>query len=341
MPSGRIITICGSVTERRSFLAFSSTFHALVLFIPYQLWYNISIFVVKEFFVVAKNNSNSNKKSGGAGFIITLLILSSITGFSFTGIVAGVLLGLGIGKITSIMGSGLDTTTHNRRDREREAQEAERAKREQEAMLVRQRAEAERRKQEEASAIPLTGDKAADQVILTGQQMLATIRKENEAIPDQELSELMDHLSIKCEQIFRTVSESPAKAPQVRKFMNYYLPTTLKMLANYRTMQQRGVSYGEMQDARQTTVRGMNLVLTACQKQIDNMHRDNMLDISTDIDVLEQMLKRDGFTDNEIVESARTAAEAQARATSVPMIQFPVGEESDSTPQSTARRQDS
>ena len=288
---------------------------------------------------MAKNNSNSNRKSGGAGFIITLLILGSLTGFSFPGIVAGVLIGLGVGKITSIMGSGLDTTTHNKRDREREAQEAERAKREQEEQLRRQQAEAERKKKEEASRIPLTGDKAADQVILTGQDMLATIRKENEAIPDQELSQLMDNLSTKCEQIFRTVSETPSKAPQVRKFMNYYLPTTLKMLANYRTMQQRGVSYGEMQDARQTTVRGMNLVLKACQKLIDNLHRDNMLDISTDIDVLEQMLKRDGFTDNEIVENARTAAEAQLRSSSVPMINFPSEQETDSYPASQVHRE--
>ena len=288
---------------------------------------------------MAKNNSNSNRKSGGAGFIITLLILGSLTGFSFPGIVAGVLIGLGVGKITSIMGSGLDTTTHNKRDREREAQEAERAKREQEEQLRRQQAEAERKKKEEASRIPLTGDKAADQVILTGQDMLATIRKENEAIPDQELSQLMDNLSTKCEQIFRTVSETPSKSPQVRKFMNYYLPTTLKMLANYRTMQQRGVSYGEMQDARQTTVRGMNLVLKACQKLIDNLHRDNMLDISTDIDVLEQMLKRDGFTDNEIVENARTAAEAQLRSSSVPMINFPSEQETDSYPAGQVHRE--
>ena len=133
----------------------------------------------------------------------------------------------------------------------------------------------------------------------------------------------MDDLSIKCEQIFRTVSETPSKAPQVRKFMNYYLPTTLKMLANYRTMEQRGVSYGEMRQARDTTVHGMNLILTACQKQIDNLHRENMLDISTDIDVLEQMLKRDGFTENEIVESARTAAEAQMRYSSAPVMDFP------------------
>ena len=273
---------------------------------------------------MSKKNPNSNRKSGGAGFIITLLILSSLSGFSFGGIIAGVLLGLGIGKITSIMGSGLDTTTHNRRDRERQAIEEENARKQAEERTRQLAAEAEARKQSEANKIPLTGDKIADQVITTGQDMLATIKKENAAIPDQELTEQMNNLSVKCEQIFRTVSESPSKAPQVRKFMNYYLPTTLKMLANYRTMQQRGVSYGEMKEARETTVHGMNLILTACQKQIDNLHRDNMLDISTDIDVLEQMLKRDGFTENEIVENARTAAEAQMRYSSAPVMNFPI-----------------
>jgi hypothetical protein len=53
-----------------------------------------------------------------------------------------------------------------------------------------------------------------------------------------------------------------------------------------------------------------------------------MLDISTDIDVMEQMLKRDGYIDNEILanqklNSARTAAEAQMRTSSVPMLDFP------------------
>ena len=74
---------------------------------------------------MSKKNNNSNKKSGSAGFIITLLLLSWVTGFSLPGILAGVFLGLGIGKITSIMGSGLDTTTHNRQDEERRRQEEE------------------------------------------------------------------------------------------------------------------------------------------------------------------------------------------------------------------------
>jgi hypothetical protein len=168
-----------------------------------------------------------------------------------------------------------------------------------------------------------------------------TIREENIVITDETLSAQMDTLSDKCMQIFRTVSAEPSKAPQVRKFMSYYLPTTLKVLANYRTMQERGVSYYEMNQARESAVRCMDMVLTACQKQIDALHKENMLDISTDIDVMEQMLKRDGYVDNEIlsaqqVNNARTAAEAQMRTSSAPVLYFPEENRKDEPPASSA-----
>ena len=283
---------------------------------------------------MSKRSKNYNGKSGGVGFLITLGIAFIIGGSSsLTAIAIGVILGVGVAAVTGIMGSKLDTTTHNKQDLERQLQEEEQKKQEE-----------ERKRREAASQIPLTGDETADAVILKGQEMLKTIRTENAMIPDQTLSAQMDTLAEKCSQIFRTVSEAPSKAPQVRKFMNYYLPTTLKMLANYRTMQQRGVSYQEMSQARDTAVRGMNMVLTACQKQIDNLHKENMLDISTDIDVMEQMLKRDGYTENEITGNkgitmnARTAAEAQMRSSSAPVMDFPVEKGEQYSP-SSARRE--
>ncbi len=280
-------------------------------------------------------NSNYNHKSGGTGFLITAgIIFLALKGLP--GLLLGVAIGAGVGAIASIMGKKLDTTTHNRRDREREAQEAILRSQEE----ARQKQEELRRKQEEASKIPLTGDPQADNVIMKGQEMLNTIREENIVITDETLSAQMNTLSDKCMQIFRTVSAEPSKAPQVRKFMSYYLPTTLKVLANYRTMQERGVSYYEMNQARESAVRCMDMVLTACQKQIDALHKENMLDISTDIDVMEQMLKRDGYVDNEILNNqrlgtARTAAEAQMRSSDVPLLNFKEaeGEEEPQAPQ--------
>ena len=278
---------------------------------------------------MAGKKSNYNRKSGGAGFLITAgIIFLALKGLP--GLLLGVVIGAGVGAVASIMGSKLDTTTHNRRDLERQQQEE----------LARQQEE-ERRRREEASKIPLTGNEQADNVILKGQEMINTIQNENIVITDPTLSAQMDTLYDKCQTIFRTVSSDPAKAPHVRKFMNYYLPTTLKVLGNYRQMQQSGVSYSGMSQARDSAVRCMDMVLTACQKQIDSLHQENMLDISTDIDVMEQMLKRDGYIESELMSNqslsaARTAAEAQMRASSAPILEFPEESSEDNSPASSS-----
>lgn len=158
--------------------------------------------------------------------------------------------------------------------------------------------------------IPLTGDASVDGLIKRGQEMLAQIRAENDMIPDEELSSKIDRLEEVANKIFLTVVDKPAKAPQIRRFMEYYLPTTLKMLTSYRKLDQRKVS-GENAKATMARVEeAMDVVLGAFDKQLDQMYRDDMLDVSTDIDVLETMLKQDGLIDSGLHESA---AQAQAR----------------------------
>ena len=181
-----------------------------------------------------------------------------------------------------------------RRQRE-EAVKAEQERIHREAAQKAARQQEELRKEEEA--LPLSGDENADAVIKQGREMLRSIRAANAAIPEEHLTEQMNQLEYLCTQMFRTVSEKPAKAGQLRKFMSYYLPTTLKMLNNYSTMRKRGVSSGDLKDARETMERGMDMILTAAQKQLDALYKSDMLDVTTDIDVLEQMLKRDGFVD--------------------------------------------
>ena len=239
-----------------------------------------------------KNKKDDGKLNGKsiASFALSAVVLTSIFGFSPIGVLIIAAASYGVGKLVGIMSTPLDTTTHNREDRKREVE-----------------------------PIPMSGDNEADPIVAKGQEMLTKIRAANEAIPDPHLSDQLDKLEELCYQIFRTVSEKPTKAGQIRKFMNYYLPTTLKMLDSYTTMQNRGVSSGDLREARQTMYRGMDMVITACQKQLDNLYKDTMLDVSTDIDVLEQMLRRDGFTDSAF-DSARTAAAAQMEQHEVPVL---------------------
>ena len=143
--------------------------------------------------------------------------------------------------------------------------------------------------------LPQTGNEAVDTLVSKGQEMLAAIRHENDLIPDEKLSFQMDELERVSGQIFRTVIDKPDKAPQIRRFMDYYLPTTLKMLKGYRTLGERQVSGENAASTRAKVEDAMSVVLKAFEKQLDVLYHDDMLDISTDVEVLEQMLRSDGL----------------------------------------------
>ena len=146
--------------------------------------------------------------------------------------------------------------------------------------------------------IPKTGDSAVDTLVEKGQEMLSQIRQENDLIPDAELTDQMNRLEDVANRIFRTVAEKPEKAPQIRRFMDYYLPTTLKMLGGYRKMDERQVGGQQAQATRAQIREAMDTVLKAFDKQLNALYQDDMLDLSTDIDVMETMLRQDGLIDS-------------------------------------------
>ena len=155
-----------------------------------------------------------------------------------------------------------------------------------------------------------TGDADVDALLQKGREMIAAIRQENDLIPDSSLSQKLDQLENQCAEIFRAVYDKPHKAPQIRKFMEYYLPTTLKMVRGYRMLDERGITGTEAMDARNRIDDALVVVLQGCGKMLDKLYQDDVLDLTTDIDVLQQMLKRDGLTESDLELAAAQAREA-------------------------------
>ena len=87
----------------------------------------------------------------------------------------------------------------------------------------------------------------------------------------------------------------PAKLSQIRKFMNYYLPTTLKLLNAYDRMDSTGVSGDNISGTKGKIEDMLTTICTAFDKQLDALYGEEALDISTDITVMEQMLAREGL----------------------------------------------
>ena len=125
---------------------------------------------------------------------------------------------------------------------------------------------------------------------------ISEMRRLNDNIPDPRLSQQIDHLEEVTGKIVDQVVSQPKKLPQIRRFMDYYLPTTLKLLNAYDRMSGAGVS-GENIDTTLAKVEGMmRTIVSAFEKQLDALYGADALDISTDITVLENMMAREGLT---------------------------------------------
>ena len=143
-----------------------------------------------------------------------------------------------------------------------------------------------------------TGNETLDKMLKDGRLAIAEMKRLDDNIADPGISADIVRLEQVSQKIFDEVRRSPDKLPQIRKFMDYYLPTTLKLLNAYDRMSAAGVS-GENIDTTLAKVEGMmRTIVSAFEKQLDALFGAEALDISTDITVLENMMAREGLTGN-------------------------------------------
>ena len=145
-----------------------------------------------------------------------------------------------------------------------------------------------------------TGNAELDKMISDGNFAIAEMKRLNESIKDEKISRQIDRLEEISGKIFDCVKASPEKLPQIRKFMNYYLPTTLKLLNAYDRMGSQGVSGENISGTMERVENMMGTIVTAFERQLDGLFGDQALDISTDITVLENMMAREGLSDDPI-----------------------------------------
>ena len=97
-------------------------------------------------------------------------------------------------------------------------------------------------------------------------------------------------------KIYAYVKQNPGKEDQLRSFLNYYLPTTLKILKAYARMEDQGVE-GENIRAAKARIEGMmDKVVDGFEKQLDRLFEVDTMDVTADVQVLEQMLEKDGLS---------------------------------------------
>ena len=151
-------------------------------------------------------------------------------------------------------------------------------------------------KKEEKPKEETTGDPEVDKMLKEGRMAIAEMKRLDDNIADPGISADIVRLEQVSRKIFDEVKRDPKKLPKIRRFMDYYLPTTLKLLNSYDRMSGAGVS-GENIDGTLAKVEGMmRTIVAAFEKQLDSLYGADALDISADITVLETMMAREGLT---------------------------------------------
>lgn len=158
---------------------------------------------------------------------------------------------------------------------------------------------------------PHSGDEGCDALILEGREALLKIRDANARIPDPELSRRIDSIEESCRQIFKRLEEQPKLQQNLRSFLRYYLPTTLKLL-EARAQLDSGAQSQTARDVRRRTSEALAMVDDAFKKQLAALDEYRFLDLETEMDVLNSMLRQDGFVQPEAYAGAGTSGGAGA-----------------------------
>ena len=123
---------------------------------------------------------------------------------------------------------------------------------------------------------------------------LRAIRAANDRIADPALSAKIDRLETVAGKILREVEQHPEKQKQAATFLNYYLPTTLKLLDSYAKFEEAGIEGENLSRAQERIEETMDALVKGFDKQLDDLYRSEAMDIDSDIRVMETMLRRDG-----------------------------------------------
>lgn len=151
-----------------------------------------------------------------------------------------------------------------------------------------------------------------DPIVKEGDRAIAEMGRLYSSIRDPDIRKKINELMRVTDKIKQDAIDDPSDIPQIKKFMNYYLPTTIKLLNSYDRMSNQGIE-GENLSKSMTNIKDMlDTAIAAYKKQLDSLFADQAMDIETDIEVMNRMLAREGLAGNKDFDiTAQSAMQGQ------------------------------
>lgn len=139
-------------------------------------------------------------------------------------------------------------------------------------------------------------DPQVQEIIRTGDEYIKKIHESNDAIPGEEISAKISRMEVLVDRIFDRVEQNPESISDIRRLMEYYLPTTVKLLEAYEELDSLPVQGENIITSKNEIEKTLDTLNVAFEKLLDSLFQDTAWDVSSDISVLNTMLAQEGLT---------------------------------------------
>ena len=144
-----------------------------------------------------------------------------------------------------------------------------------------------------------SGNAEVDGLVREGELALSEMARLRAGIRDVNVASKVDEIMEISGKIVRNVMEDPDHFDGVRRFLRYYLPTTIKLLHAYDRLDAQGISGRNISGTMVRIEEVLDTMAVGYRKQLDALFARKALDVETDIEVMEGFLKREGLTDSD------------------------------------------
>ena len=155
-----------------------------------------------------------------------------------------------------------------------------------------------------------TGNPQVDALIEKRDEAISEMRRLNVNIENPTITAQINDMEYTTSKIFDHVIAHPDKAGQISKFLNYYLPTTIKLLNTYDRMNSQGIKGDNITGTMKKVEETLQTVVEAYHKQLDTLFAGEALDINSDITVMENLMRQEGLTDDGMNEIKLTLSDS-------------------------------
>jgi len=132
-------------------------------------------------------------------------------------------------------------------------------------------------------------------IIAEGRVAMKEMGRLYNSISEPEIKSKINELMSISDKIVRDAIDDPSDVPQIRKFLDYYLPTTIKLLNAYDRMSAQDIQGENISGSMDRIEDMLDTTIEAYKKQLDALFANQAADIQMDIEILNGMLAREGL----------------------------------------------